>query len=225
MRALIIPWLVRFASGLRFPQLFALIASLFVVDLIVPDMIPFADEILLDTEDRMSKAVDNASERLKGIRTGRASPGLVEGLRIDYYGSPTPLKQVANISVPEPRLLVIKPFDPSAIGDIEKAILKSEIGITPMSDGKVIRLPVPALSEEQRKKYVAKVKELCEETRVALRNTRRDLNKHSDAMEKSSELTQDDNRKLHDEIQKLLKEAEGNVDVILEKKTKEVTEL
>ena len=117
------------------------------------------DEVLLDTEERMEKCVEHLSDDYRGIKSGRATPGLVEGIRVEYYGSPTPLKQLANIGAPEPALLVIKPFDPSAISEIEKAIQKSDIGITPMTDGKIIRLPVPSLSEEQRKKYVKLAKD------------------------------------------------------------------
>ncbi|HBP16525.1 MAG TPA: ribosome recycling factor, partial [Planctomycetes bacterium] len=130
------------------------------------------DEVLLDTEERMEKCVEHLSDDYRGIKSGRATPGLVEGIRVEYYGSPTPLKQLANIGAPEPALLVIKPFDPSAISEIEKAIQKSDIGITPMTDGKIIRLPVPSLSEEQRKKYVKLAKDKAEAQRVAIRNVR-----------------------------------------------------
>src|SRR5690606_18022490 len=112
------------------------------------------DEVLLDAEERMEKCVEHLGNDYRGTKSGRASPGLVEGIRVDYYGSPTPLKQIANIGAPEPAMLVIKPYDASILGEIEKAILKSDIGITPQSDGKLIRLPIPSLSEEQRKKFV-----------------------------------------------------------------------
>lgn len=183
-----------------------------------------ADEILLDAEDRMDKAVDNLNDRLKGIRTGRASPGLVEGIRIDYYGSPTPLKQLANVSVPEPRLLVIKPFDPGVLKDIEVAIQKSDLGINPSSDGKILRLQIPPLSQERRQRLVSQVKEYAEEGKVAVRNIRRDANKSSDASKKDGLLTEDDLAKLQDDIQELTKSHEKGIDDILERKTAEVLE-
>lgn len=183
-----------------------------------------ADEILLDTEERMGKAVDNVVDRLKGIRTGRATPGLVDGLRVDYYGSPTPLKQMANISVPEPRLIVIKPFDPSVIKTIESAIQKSDLGINPSSDGKMLRLQIPPLSQERRNQLAAQVKEYCEEGKVALRNVRRDANKSAEASQKEGVLTEDDLAKLLDDIQGMTKDHEKRVDDILEKKREEVME-
>ncbi len=183
------------------------------------------DEILLDAEERMDKAYDHLHEGLKGIRTGRASPGLVEGIRVEYYGSPTPLKQIANIGIPEPRLIMIKPFDPASLKDIEKAILKSDLGIAPMSDGKIIRLNVPPLSQDRRKQLGALVKERAEECRVSMRNVRRDANKHADAAEKESTISEDQLKRLRDEIQELLKGFETKVDVELERKTTEIMEI
>ncbi|RMG15328.1 MAG: ribosome recycling factor [Planctomycetota bacterium] len=181
------------------------------------------DEVLLDVEMRMEKCVEHLSGDYRGIKSGRASPGLVEGLKVDYYGSPTPLKQIANIGAPEPALLVIKPFDPSACGDIEKAILKSDIGITPQSDGKLIRLPVPPLSEEQRKKYVKLAKEKAEAQKVAIRNVRRDGNKAIDALKKEG-LPEDEAERTKESIDKLTKTYVGKIDELLEKKTKELME-
>lgn len=162
---------------------------------------------------------------LRTIRTSRASGALVEGIRVDYYGTLTPISQMASISVPEPRQIMIKPFDASVLGEMSKAIMKSDLGITPQNDGKVLRLTMPQLSGEQRKKYAAKVKELCEETRIAMRNGRRDMNKHADTLHKSGELTEDENKKLHDEIQKLLKEFEDKVTQVQDKKTAEIMEV
>ena len=139
------------------------------------------------------------------MRTGRAHPGLVEGVRVDYYGSPTPLKQIANVSAPEADMLVVKPFDPSCIGDIEKGILKSDLGISPMNDGKLVRLKIPPLSEERRKKLVHRAKEVAEETRVSIRNVRRDANKHADAEQKAGNMSEDGHHGLKDEIQELTK--------------------
>ena len=182
-------------------------------------------DIMKDAGDRMEKALDHVKEMLKGIRTSRASSALVDNLRVDYYGTPTPLSQMASISIPEPRSLAIKPFDVSVIGEITKAIQKSDLGINPESDGKVVRLTLPPLSGDQRKKYAAKARELCEEGRVALRNVRRDLNKHADALKSSSEITEDENHKLHEEIQKLLKQYEEKVGEVQERKSKEILEV
>ena len=183
------------------------------------------DEIVKDGRARMDKVLQHLSDQMRAVRTGQASPALVENLRIDYYGSPTPINQLGSISVPEPRLIAIKPFDPSVLEAISKTIMKSDLGINPQSDGKVLRLAMPQLSGDQRKKIAAKVKDMCEETRIALRNTRRDLNKSADASKKAGDLTEDDNRALHDEIQEVLKEFEGKVGQVQEKKTAEVLEV
>jgi len=180
------------------------------------------DEILLDAEERMDKGVEHLREILRGIRTGRASPGLVDSMRVDYYGSPTPLKQIANIAIPEPRMIMIKPFDPGSVKDIEKAIQTSDLGISPSSDGKIIRLAIPPLSEERRKQLASMVKDKAEEARVTLRNIRRDANKSAVAAEKDSTLTEDELHKLQDEIQELIKTYEGKIDQELKKKTEEI---
>ena len=138
------------------------------------------EEIAFEAEERMEKSVTLLADQLRGIRTGRANVGLVESIRVDYYGSSTPLKQMANLSTPEPQQILIRPFDPSVIGDIVKAIQTSDLGLSPNSDGKVVRLNVPPLSVEQRKKLANRVKELAEEARVAIRNIRRDANKQAD---------------------------------------------
>jgi len=174
---------------------------------------------------RMERAVKHLQDLLRSVRTSQASPALVENIRVDYYGTPTPISQLGSISIPEPRQLMIKPFDGSILPEIGKAIQKSDLGINPQSDGKVLRLTLPQLSGEQRKKYASKIKEMCEEGRIAMRNTRRDLNKLADQGKKAGDLTEDENRQLHDEIQKILKNYEGKVDTILEKKTKEVMEV
>lgn len=182
------------------------------------------DEILLDAEERMEKAVDYFRSELVGIRTGRAAPGLIESVRVDYYGQSTPLKQIANISAPEAQLLVIRPFDASALKEIEKAILASSLGLTPNNDGKVVRLNVPSLSGEQRKKLVARVKDLAEEARVAIRNIRRDGNKNADAAEKAKEMSEDDRDALKEEVQELTKTYETKVNELADKKSAEVME-
>lgn len=180
--------------------------------------------ILSDFDDHAKKSIAHLADVLNGIRTGRASPALVDNLRVHAYGVTTPLNQLAHISVPEARQLLVKPFDASILRDVEKAILTSDLGLTPATDGKVIRLSLPPLSAEQRKKLAAKVKEIAEETRVALRNSRRDANKHADAALKDHSMTEDANRALHEQVQNALKKAEARVDEILAKKTKEIME-
>lgn len=179
------------------------------------------DTILLDTEERMEKACGVLQEKFRGMRTGRATPGLVESIRVEYYGSPTPLKQIANISAPEADLLVIKPFDPSALGGIEKSIMKSDVGIHPSNDGKVIRLQVPPLSQERRQQLAARAKETAEESRVAVRNIRRDANKSADEIKKT--ISEDDVKALKEEVQDLVKTYEKKIDVLLNEKTEELT--
>ncbi len=139
-----------------------------------------ADETLMDVEERMEKAIDVLKHALAGIRTGRANPGLVDSLRVEVYGSPTPMKQIASVGAPEPTQIVVRPYDPGTIKDIEKAILASGLGLTPMSDGRIIRLNIPPLSGEVRRKLVSRIKELTEEGKVAVRNIRRDGNKACD---------------------------------------------
>jgi ribosome recycling factor len=185
----------------------------------------FGSMILDEARDKMDKAVAHYADELKSIRTGRASPALLDPVRVDYYGTPTPLIQLAQISVPEPRMLMIKPFDASVTGDIEKAIHKANLGLTPNSDGKLIRLALPPLSEEQRKKLVGTVKERAETSRVALRNIRRDLNKQVDEAQKSGDFTEDEQKQLHDKIQECLKDHEVKIDEILKKKSAEILDV
>jgi len=170
----------------------------------------------------MDKAVEHLGHTYRGIRTGRASPGLVENVRVDYYGSPTPLQHMAAVSVPEPRLIMIKPFDQSAVTEVVKALQKSDLGITPQSDGKIIRLVIPPLSEERRKQLGVMVRDKAEEARIAIRNVRRDANKTADG---AASLTDDQVTKLREEIDRLTKEYEAKVNAALEKKTKEITEV
>ncbi len=181
--------------------------------------------ILNEAKDRMQKAVSRLEQDLKGIRTGRATPGLVDHIRIDYYGSMTPISQMAQVSVQDGKTIVIKPFDGGQVSAIEKAILASDIGITPQSDGKLIRLPVPMLTEEQRKKYVAHAKEMAEAQRVAIRNVRRDCNKHAQTALKDTKRTEDQSRDLETKIQDLTKQSEAKVDDLLKKKSDEITKV
>lgn len=182
------------------------------------------DDILLDAEDRMEKAAQVFHDQLQGIRTGRATPGLVDTIRVEYYGSPTPLKQIANVSVPEPQQIVIRPFDPSALNDIVKAIQSSDVGLAPNSDGRLIRLNIPPLSTERRRQLVARVKELAEEARVSIRNIRRDANKHADQAEKNKTLSEDERDKTKDDIQDLTKKYEAKVNKMAETKEADVME-
>src|SRR4029077_1517990 len=183
------------------------------------------EEIELEAEERMEKSVTLLADQLRGIRTGRANVGLVESIRVDYYGSSTPLKQMANLSTPEPQQILIRPFDPSVVGDIVKAIQASDIGLTPNSDGKVVRLNVPSLSVEQRKKLVGRVKDLAEEARVAIRNIRRDANKQADAEQTEKILTEDDGETCKEEIQTLTKRFEAKVNETADKKSAEIMEI
>ena len=170
-----------------------------------------ADETLLDVEERMEKALDMLKHNLSGIRTGRANPGLVDSIKVEAYGSPTPLKQIASIGAPEPTQIVIRPYDAGTIKDIEKAIIASDLGFNPQSDGRVVRISIPALSTEIRKKMVSRIKELSEEAKVAIRNVRRDGNKAADHEQKEKTLSKDERDDLKDEIQKLTKKYEDQV--------------
>jgi len=183
------------------------------------------EELLLDTEERMQKALDHMKDEFRGMRTGRAHPGLVESIRIDYYGTQTPLKQLANISIPEPDQIVVKPFDASALAEIEKSFHTSDLGISPQNDGKLIRLTVPPLSEERRKQLVSRAKEVAEESRVSIRNIRRDANKHVDASKKDGEISEDDQARSKTKIQDLLKAVEKQIDHDLKRKTADLMEI
>lgn len=170
-----------------------------------------ADETLLDVEERMEKALEVMKHNLSGIRTGRANPGLVDSIKVEAYGSPTPLKQIASIGAPEPTQIVIRPYDAGTIKDIEKAIIASDLGFNPQSDGRVVRINIPALSTEIRKKMVSRIRELSEEAKVAIRNVRRDGNKAADHEQKEKTLSEDERDDLKDEIQKLTKKYEDQV--------------
>jgi ribosome recycling factor len=180
------------------------------------------DEILLDAEERMEKAVSVFTGQLGGLRTGRATPGLVDSIRVEYYGSQTPLKQIANISVPEPQQIVIRPFDNGTMSDIVKAIQSSDVGLSPMSDGRLIRLNIPPLSRERRQQLVSRTKEFAEDGRVAIRNIRRDANKHTDASQKAKTLSEDDRDRVKEEVQNLTKTYEGKVNAAAAEKEKQI---
>jgi ribosome recycling factor len=182
------------------------------------------EEILFDAEERMEKAVNVFRDELRGLRTGRATPALVDSIRVEYYGSPTPLKQLAQISTPDPQQILIRPFDQNCLKDVEKAIRSSDLGMSPNNDGKMIRLIVPPMSGEQRQKMVGRIKKSSEEAKVAIRNIRRDANKHFDQSEKGKEMTEDERDKGKDEVQSLLKKYEDRIVELADKKSKEVLE-
>ena len=181
-------------------------------------------QVQKDTEARMEKALDVLRNGLKGLRTGRASPQMLDALRVDYYGSATPIAQIANVSCPDPTSVMIKPFSADDLKEIEKAIRGSDLGLAPNNDGKVIRLNVPPMSGDQRKKLVAVIKKNSEEAKVACRNIRRDANKAVETAETEKVITEDERDKLKDKIQAMLKTYEGQIDQIADKKSKEVME-
>ncbi len=182
------------------------------------------DEILLDVEERMEKAIRKLKGDLAGIRTGRANPGLVDSLRVNVYGSEVPIKQIASVGAPEPNQIVIRPYDPGTIKDIEKAIQTSDLGFNPQSDGRLVRLNVPPLSTEVRRKMVNRIKELAEESKVAVRNIRRDGNKSADQAEKDKDFSEDDRDQVKEEIQELTKTYEAQATDLAKAREKEVME-
>lgn len=181
-------------------------------------------EILHNTEEKMKKAVESVTREFSEIRTGRASPSLVEGLHIDYYQTPTLLKQLASISAPDAHLIVIQPWDVTSIGEIEKAIMKSNLGITPSNDGKLIRLSVPPLSKERRQELAKVVHKMAEEGRVSLRTIRRDAKESLEKLEKDKVIPEDDKFRGIDELQKLVDKYIAKVDDLLKNKEKEILE-
>ncbi len=181
-------------------------------------------EVLHGAEEKMKKALDSVAREFSEIRTGRASPSLVEGLHIDYYGTPTLLKQLASISVPDVRMIVIQPWDPSAITEIEKAIMRSNLGITPSNDGKLIRLSIPPLSKERRQELVKVVHSMSEEGRVSLRTIRRDAKEVLEKLEKDKVISEDDKFRGIDELQRIVDRYIAKVDELLKNKEKEILE-
>jgi ribosome recycling factor len=174
---------------------------------------------------RMEKALSDLQHEMAAIRTGRASLAILDHIRVDYYGTPTPLNQVANLHVPEPSLITIQPWDVSQIGPIEKSIRTSDLGLNPANDGKVIRLPIPPLTEERRKELVKKVHAAAEHHRVALRNVRREGNEASKKLLKDKKITEDDDKKAHDDIQKMTDAYIGKIDVAAKTKEKDILEI
>jgi ribosome recycling factor len=183
------------------------------------------EDVLEDAERRMKKTVDHVREDFSAVRTGRASASLLNRVNVNYYGQMTPLNQIASIATPEPTLLVVSPYDKSIIGEVEKAILQSDLGLTPINDGNVVRLPIPKLTEERRKELTRMVRSKAEEGRVAIRNIRRDAIEDLRALEKEGEITKDDLHNGQEEVQKLTDRFIGETDEMLRVKEKELMEV
>lgn len=183
------------------------------------------EELKNNAQSRMQKAVELLKSDFQKVRTGRANPGMLEGINADYYGNPTPLNQVGNISAPEPQLIVITPWEKSMLGEIEKAIMKADLGITPQNDGNVVRLPIPPLTEERRKDLVKQVRKMGEETKLSIRNVRRDANDSLKKMLKDKEITEDDEKRELAVIQKITDEQIAKVDSQIADKEKELMAL
>jgi len=182
-------------------------------------------DVVTELKGRIDKTLEDLRRDLTKVRTGRASPNLLDGIRVDYYGTPTPLSGVANITSPEPRLIVIKPWEKSVLKEIEKAIREANLGINPMNDGEIIRLPFPPLTEERRKEIAKQVKTKGEEHKVAIRNIRRDANEVIKAQLKDKKITEDDSKRLTEKVQKETDDGVKKVDEIISKKEKEVMEV
>jgi len=180
------------------------------------------DERLVQYDSKMHKSLSNLSEEFAGIRAGRANPHVLDKLRVDYYGTPTPIQQVANVNVPEPRMIQIQPWEPSMVKEIEKAILTSDLGINPTNDGKMIRLVFPELTEERRKELAKDIKKKGEAAKVAVRNIRRDANDTFKKLGKSDDISEDEIKELESEVQKLTDKYISEVDKAVEEKTKEI---
>jgi ribosome recycling factor len=183
------------------------------------------NELYADAEDRMNKALENLERDYRKLRTGRASVSLVDGIRAGYYGAPTPLNQLATVTIPDPRTIMIQPWDVSIIGEVEKAILKSELGLTPMNDGKLIRINIPPLTAERRRDLVKIVKKMSEETKVAVRNIRRDANEMIKDLKKEKVISEDEQFRAQEETQKVTDEFIKRIDAVYTLKEKEILEI
>lgn len=182
-------------------------------------------DILQDAEERMKKSIEHLKVDLASLRAGRANPAMLDKIMVDYYGEPTPINQLANITVPEARLIVVQPWDKTSIAEIEKAILKSDLGVNPSNDGNVIRIAIPQLTEERRKEIVKVVKKKAEDAKVAIRNIRRESNDMLKSSEKDKLISEDENKKAMDDIQKLTDKYIKDVDTILQAKEKDIMEV
>jgi len=183
------------------------------------------NEIYSEAEERMNKTIENLKRDFSSVRAGRANPAVLDKVKVDYYGVPTPVNQMANISVPEPRLLVIQPWDKAVIVDIERAILKSDLGLNPSNDGSIIRIPIPQLTEDRRKELVKMIKKKSEDFKVEIRNSRRDANEQIKMFEKDGEISEDDARKGTEKIQELTDNYIENIGKLLESKEIEIMEV
>ena len=182
------------------------------------------NEVISTTTDRMQKAIEALRKQMASLRAGHATPALVEHIRVEYYGTPTPLNQLATISTPEARLLIIQPWERTILPDVEKAIHKSDLGLNPTNDGSIIRLVIPPLTEERRKEFVKLAKNKAEQCRVSIRNIRRDANEQIKKLQKTTDLSEDDAKRGMDEIQKVTDGAIADVNSLLEEKEKEILE-
>ena len=182
------------------------------------------EDIFKETRDNMGKSVEALKREFKKVRTGRASLSILDGIRVDYYGTPTPLNQMATLAVPESRLITIQPWDVSVIKEIEKALLKSDLGLTPSSDGKIVRIAIPPLTEERRKELVKVINKMCEEHKIAVRNIRRDSNEMLKDLKKDGDISEDEAFKAQDQIQKITDDNVNLIDQITKDKEKEILE-
>lgn len=182
------------------------------------------DEVVRETEEQMETSVDAVTRELRGLRTGRASIAILDGVTVEYYGTQTPLNQVANLSAPEPTLLVIQPYDKSTISEIEKAILQSDLGLNPNSDGNVVRIPIPELTEERRKELIKVVGRIAEQGKTAIRNIRREANERIKKLEAEKEISEDDEHRAYRQIQELTDKYCGTIDEVAGRKSDEILE-
>ncbi|NIL99990.1 MAG: ribosome recycling factor [Acidobacteria bacterium] len=183
------------------------------------------EEVLNRAGQRMDATVEDTRQKLATVRTGRATIGILDGITVEYYGTPTPLNQVAKLSVPEANLIVAQPFDQSILGDMERAIMASDLGLNPSNDGKLVRIPIPPLTEERRKELVKKVRQLGEDAKTAVRQIRRDANEELKKLEKDSAISEDDSRRSQDEVQKVTDAHTKRIDELVANKEKELTEI
>src|ERR671937_526507 len=186
---------------------------------------PAIEDFLADATRRMDKSIDSTRQEFNSVRTGRASPALLDRVQVDYYGTPTPLKNLATISTPEPRLLTVQPFDPTSIKAIEKAIQESDLGLQPSNDGKLIRLPIPPLTEERRKELVKLVRRYAEDGKVAVRNVRRDVMRHLEELVRNGDVGDDEERRAENQVQKLTDDHTKTIDELLKHKEAEIMEV
>jgi ribosome recycling factor len=183
------------------------------------------NDVYADSRERMKKILENLEREYQRVRTGRASVALLDGIRVEYYGTSTPLTQIATLTVPEPRTIVIQPWDVSIIGEVEKAILKSELGLTPMNDGKLIRIGIPPLTEERRRDLVKVVRKMAEECKVSMRNVRRDANEMLKDLKKEKEISEDEQFRGQEEVQKITDDLIKQVEAVFGAKEKEILEV